>query len=166
LNPSELSSSKIDLHLYWGAYQDLLEAIVTVFRTSCEIPASLEQVFAAISDPQRLARWWGPAGFTNTFSVCEFKPGGRWSLVMHGPDGVDYPNENVFAEIEPPLRVVVDHPSQPVYRLVISLAPSTGGTSVSWAQTFENSELASRMKPIVVPANEQNLARLRAEVLG
>jgi uncharacterized protein YndB with AHSA1/START domain len=143
-----------------------LEAIVTVFRTSCEIPASLEQVFAAISDPQRLARWWGPAGFANTFNVCEFKPGGRWSLVMHGPDGVNYPNENVFAEIEPPLRVVVDHPSQPVYRLVISLAPSTGGTSVSWAQTFENDELASRMKPIVVPANEQNLDRLRAEVLG
>lgn len=50
---------------------------MTTFNTSREIPATAEQVFAAISDPERLARWWGPAGFTNTFKVCEFKKGGR-----------------------------------------------------------------------------------------
>ncbi len=60
--------------------------------TSREIPASVEHVFAAFSDPARLARWWGPAGFTNTFDVCEFKPGGQWSFTMHGPDGANYPN--------------------------------------------------------------------------
>jgi uncharacterized protein YndB with AHSA1/START domain len=43
-----------------------------------------------------LSRWWGPAGFTNTFEVCEFKKGGRWSFVMHGPDGRNYPNESVL----------------------------------------------------------------------
>jgi len=47
---------------------------MTTFRTSRDIPASPEQVFAAIADPERLARWWGPAGFSNTFGVCEFKP--------------------------------------------------------------------------------------------
>lgn len=139
---------------------------MTVFRTSREIPASPEKVFAAISDSQRLARWWGPAGFANTFHVCEFKPGGRWSLVMHGPDGANYPNENVFAEIEPPFSVVVDHPSAPVYRLAIGLAPSAAGTTVSWAQSFQDDELASHLEPIVVPANEENLDRLVAEVLG
>src|SRR5271170_926567 len=41
------------------------EKTVTTFSTAREIPASIEQVFAAISDPQRLARWWGPSGFTN-----------------------------------------------------------------------------------------------------
>lgn len=50
--------------------------VATTFRTSREIPASSEQVFAAFSDPQRLARWGDPAGFTNVFSVCEFKPKG------------------------------------------------------------------------------------------
>jgi hypothetical protein len=44
---------------------------MTTFKTSREIPATVEQVFAAISDSERLARWWGPAGFTNTFNVCE-----------------------------------------------------------------------------------------------
>jgi len=138
---------------------------MTTFRTSRDIPASPDQVFAAISDPQRLARWWGPAGFTNTFNVCEFKPGGRWSLVMHGPDGKNYPNENIFAEIEPPTKVVVEHASEPKYRLTITLALSANGTTVSWAQTFERADIASRIEHIVVPANEQNLERLSSEVL-
>ncbi|WP_434626812.1 SRPBCC domain-containing protein [Chromobacterium sp. CV08] len=135
------------------------------FTTSREIPASVEQVFAAISDPARLARWWGPAGFSNTFDVCEFRTGGRWAFTMHGPDGRHYPNENVFAEIAAPTTVVVQHVANPKYRLTISLAATPGGTRVSWVQRFESAELAERMAAIVVPANEQNLERLEAEVL-
>ena len=139
---------------------------MTTFDTSREIPATVEQVFAAIGDPERLARWWGPAGFTNTFQFYEFKEGGRWSFVMHGPDGRNYPNENVFAEIETPHKVVVQHVSEPKFRLTIALAPSATGTVVSWSQVFENPEIARAVESIVVPANEQNLDRLTAEVLG
>lgn len=138
---------------------------MTTFNTSREIPATVEQVFAAISDPKRLSRWWGPAGFTNTFTVCEFKNGGRWSFTMHGPDGRNYPNENVFAEIESPRKIVVQHASEPKYHLTIVLSSSAVGTVVSWSQAFESSEVASRIKHIVVPANEQNLERLSVEVL-
>lgn len=138
---------------------------MTTFSTSREIPASVGQVFAAISDPERLKRWWGPAGFTNSFNVCEFRSGGRWSFTMHGPDGQNYPNENVFADIEPPRLVVVQHVVKPLFRLTIALAPSAAGTVVSWSQVFESPEVASRIEHIVVPANEQNLDRLSAEVL-
>src|SRR4051794_38504484 len=72
---------------------------MNTFETSREVPAPVEQVFAAISNPARLARWWGPAGFTNTFATCEFKTGGRWSFTMHGPNGANYPNESVSTEI-------------------------------------------------------------------
>ena len=139
---------------------------MTTFNTSREIPANVEQVFAAISNPKRLARWWGPAGFTNTFNVCEFKNGGRWSLIMHGPNANNYPNDNVFAEIEPPGKVVVEHASEPKYRLTITLALSAAGTIVSWSQAFESAEVAKRLEHIVVPANEQNLERLSVEVLS
>jgi len=138
---------------------------MTTFNTSREIAATVEQVFAAISHPERLMRWWGPAGFTNTFSLCEFKNNGRWSLVMHGPDGKNYPSENVFAEIEPPVKVVVQHASEPKYRLTITLTPSAVGTVVSWSQAFDSAEVARRIEHIVVPANEQNLERLSVEVL-
>jgi uncharacterized protein YndB with AHSA1/START domain len=139
---------------------------MTTFRTSREISATPDEVFAAISDPDRLARWWGPAGFTNTFSLCEFKVGGRWSFVMHGPNGANYPNENRFTEIVAPQKVVVQHLSAPKFHLTIALAPSATGTLLTWAQAFESDEVARRVESIVVPANEQNLDRLSAEVLG
>lgn len=137
---------------------------MTTFKTSRKIPATAEQVFAAFQ-PERLARWWGPAGFTNTFSTYEFKNGGHWSFTMHGPDGKNYPNENVFAEIEAPTKVVIQHASKPVYRLTITLEPTAEGTIVFWAQAFESAEVARGIEHIVVPANEQNLERLSAEVL-
>lgn len=139
---------------------------MTTFETSREIPATPEQVFAAFSDPVRLARWWGPAGFTNEVSTCEFKPGGRWIYVMHGPNGGKHPNESVFAEVLPASRIVIQHISGPRYRLTIGLAPTPTGTRVTWSQVFEDDAMAERIKRIVVPANEQNLDRLTAEIQG
>lgn len=139
---------------------------MTTFKTSREIPATVEQVFAAISDPESLARWWGPADFTNTFNVCEFKNDGRWSYVMHGPNGKNYPNESVFRDIEPCKRIAIQHVSQPRYLLTVVLERTdSGGTLVRWEQEFENSKVASGIEHIVVPANEQNLDRLSVEVL-
>jgi uncharacterized protein YndB with AHSA1/START domain len=136
------------------------------FQTSRVIPAPPSSVFAAFEDSARFAVWWGPAGFTNTFKVCEFRPGGEWSYVMHGPGGKHYPNESVFQDIEPSRRVVIQHVSQPRYFLTISLEPTDdGGTLVRWEQEFEDTRMASGIEHIVVPANEQNLDRLSAEVL-
>jgi uncharacterized protein YndB with AHSA1/START domain len=137
---------------------------MTTFKTSREIPALVAQVYAAFV-PERLARWWGPAGFTNTFQVCEFKNGGRWAFIMHAPNGADFPNESVFAEIVPQQKVVVQHVNEPKFRLTISLTATEKGTLVVWEQAFENSEVAKKIESIVVPANEQNLDRLAAEVL-
>lgn len=138
---------------------------MTTFSTAREIPATVEEVFAAFSKPERLARWWGPAGFTNTFHICEFKNGGRWSYTMHSPHGGNPANESVFETIEPPRKVVIQHISQPVYCLTVELTPSENGTVVSWSQEFEDAEVARRIEKVVVPANEQNLDRLSAEVL-
>ncbi|WP_216595294.1 SRPBCC family protein [Chromobacterium subtsugae] len=139
--------------------------MMSLFTASREIAAGVDQVFAAISAPERLARWWGPDGFSNRFETCDFRPGGRWVFTMHGPDGKHYPNENVFVEIDAPRKVVVEHVGQPKYRLTLTLTPTPAGTRVNWAQQFESAELAERMAPIVIPANEQNLDRLQAEVL-
>jgi uncharacterized protein YndB with AHSA1/START domain len=139
---------------------------MTTFETARELPATPEQVFAAFGDPARLARWWGPAGFRNVFSTCEFKPGGRWVYVMHGPNGGKHPNESVFAEIVPASRIVIQHVSGPRYRLTIGLEPIATGTQLTWAQAFDDSAMAERIRHIVVPANEQNLDRLTAELQG
>mgnify|MGYP000493990659 CR=1 FL=1 len=133
---------------------------------SRQINASPKDVFAAMRDPDRVARWWGPAGFTNSFKVCEFTPGGQWTFIMHGPDGSNYPNESVFAEIEAPGRVVIQHVNEPHFTLTITLEPKASGTLLTWLQEFENAEFARQMDHILRPCNEQNLDRLTAEVLG
>jgi uncharacterized protein YndB with AHSA1/START domain len=121
-------------------------------------------VFQALADPVRLARWWGPDGFTNTFHIFEFTPGGHWDFTMHGPDGTEYPNQSVFAEIVPDASVVIQHVAQPHFTLTIALTPSATGTRVSWVQEFEDPTIAAKVRHIVEPANEQNLARWEREV--
>lgn len=134
------------------------------FSNSRVLAAAPEDVFAAMADPQRLARWWGPAGFSNEFEVCEFREGGRWVFTMVGPDGTRYPNESVFVRIKPGHLLVVDHTVQPLFRLTITLSPLPGGTRLQWDQVFEDAELAKAMAAIIEPANEQNLDRLSCEL--
>ena len=62
-------------------------------------------VFRAWTEPRHLARWFGPHGFSITTSAFEFRPGGVWEFVMHGPDGTDYPNWIRWREILPPERI-------------------------------------------------------------
>ena len=137
---------------------------MNTFQTSRDIAASPAAVFAAIADPQRLARWWGPDGFRNSFETCDFRPGGAWKFTMHGPDGANYPNESVFHAIEADHKVVIDHVCQPFFRLTVDLEPSASGTRVGWTQVFEDAAVAAAVAHIVEPSNEQNLTRLAAEV--
>ena len=120
------------------------------------------EVYDAFAQPDLLARWWGPAGFTNTFEIFEFKPGGRWKFVMHGPNGTHHPNESVFLELEAPSRLVIHHVSAPRFVLTVTLAPHEAGTTLTWTGVFEDPAVAARIRHIVEPANEQNLDRLQA----
>lgn len=64
--------------------------------------APRELVWKAWTEPEHLAQWWGPQGFTTTTHHRELKPGGQWRYVMHGPDGSDYENLMTFIEIAAP----------------------------------------------------------------
>jgi uncharacterized protein YndB with AHSA1/START domain len=66
-------------------------------------------VFEAYTDVKHLAQWWGPNGFTTTTHAFEFRPGGVWSFVMHGPDGADSREWIEWREIVPPERIVYVH---------------------------------------------------------
>lgn len=137
---------------------------MSTFKTSRIFAAPPAAVFAAFSAPQRLARWWGPDGFRNTFEVFEFKPGGLWRFTMHGPDGTNYPNESTFESIEPDRTIVLKHVCQPYFVLTIQLDAAGFGTLVTWEQAFDDPQVADAVKHIVEPANEQNLSRWQAEV--
>jgi hypothetical protein len=124
-----------------------------------------EAIFAAMTDPERLARWWGPAGFSNRVEHCDLRPGGHWLYTMVGPDGTEYPNESRFTAIEPPARLVIEHLSGHHFELLVTLdALPGGGTRLTWRQRFDTAEHRDEIVGFVAPANEQNLDRLEAEL--
>ena len=128
--------------------------------TSRTLPHSPEEIYDAFASPDLLASWWGPEGFSNTFEIFEFAPGGRWKFVMHGPDGNDYLNESRFEELVPNSTVVIKHDCPPHFTLTVELTPAGEGTHLTWNQVFEDAETAQAVKARAGSANEQNIDRL------
>ncbi|MGC3972523.1 MAG: SRPBCC domain-containing protein [Pirellulales bacterium] len=130
------------------------------------LSAAPAAILAAFTDTKKLAAWWGPKGFRNTFETCEPKPGGQWKFVMHAPDGADYKNESEFVELGTE-RIVIDH-LRPMhrFRLTVLLQADGDGTLVTWRQKFDTAAEADRIRQFVQPANEQNLDRLAAVLAG
>ncbi len=131
------------------------------------LPWPRERVWTAFSDSVALAGWWGPAGFTNTFREFDFRPGGVWRFTMHGPDGAAYAMDHRFQEIVAPERIVVRH-LQPGhdFSLTVTLADRSGRTEITWRMLFDDPAEAARVRPFVIPANEQNLDRLETHLSG
>ena len=74
-----------------------------------DIDAPRELVFEAFTEVRHLSQWWGPEGFTTTTRAFEFRVGGEWDFVMHGPDGTDYQEWITWTEIDPPERIALRH---------------------------------------------------------
>lgn len=123
-----------------------------------------EALFAAFADPQRLARWWGPAGFRNSFELFEFRRGGHWRFTMHGPDGKDYANHSMFHTVEAPARIVLEHVNAPHFHMTITLSPQGGGTWLTWRMRFDDARTRDAVARYAVSANEENFDRLQAEL--
>ncbi len=68
--------------------------------------APRQLVYEAWTDPQHLAQWWGPHGFTNPHVELDLRPGGVLLIHMADPDGVVYPMRATFREVNPPERLV------------------------------------------------------------
>ncbi|MEO7412058.1 MAG: SRPBCC family protein [Opitutaceae bacterium] len=128
--------------------------------------APRETVFECFSDPQQLARWWGPKGFKNTFQEFNLNPRGRWRFVMHAPNGTDYPNENEFTVVEAPARIVFEHLDATTHRFrtTMTFVDRSGKTALTWRMRFASAEEFHRLKDFLVGANEENFDRLAAHL--
>ena len=79
---------------------------ITISRV---VSAPRELVWEAMTNPKHVVNWWGPRGFSTTIETMDFRVGGQWKHVMHGPDGANYPNKSTFKEITRPERIVFSH---------------------------------------------------------
>ncbi len=131
------------------------------FVSERTIPFPREKVFQAWTNPELLATWWGPAGFTNTFEKCDITPGGDWIFTMIGPDGVKYPNISRWLEIEYNY-IALEHVNDPHFFMKADFEEIGNTTKITWTMLFDTPEVLAGLKPIITPANEQNLDRLEA----
>ena len=96
-------------------------------------------VFDAWTDSKHVGNWWGPRGFTITTQSMDVRPGGVWLFVMHGSNGMDFPNKITYLEIVKPERLVYDHgdAGAPGYfRTTVDFAAEGGKTRLTMRMVF------------------------------
>jgi uncharacterized protein YndB with AHSA1/START domain len=134
------------------------------------ISARRELVFEAFTSVQHLSRWWGPEGFTTTTQAFEFRVGGEWDFVMHGPDGTDYQEWICFTEIAPPERIALLHGESRddpnAFESVITFAPDGAATRIEMRTLFPTKTLRDEAveKYHAVEGGRQTLDNLAAYV--
>ncbi len=137
----------------------------------CEIVSSRifnfsrELTFRAWSEPEHLKNWWGPAGFTNTFIEFDFRVGGKWSFIMHGPEKGNYPNECEFIKIEKPSIIAWKRFSKPHFQVLATFEQvSEDKTKIVFKMLFNSADECGKLKPFVVDKNEENFDKLEVEL--
>lgn len=69
-----------------------------------EVPP--ERVFAACVEAEKLADWWGPAGFTSPRLQLDVREGGLYRITMKPPEGEAFHLRGEYLEVDAPRRLV------------------------------------------------------------
>ncbi len=136
------------------------------------INAPRHLVFEAFTEVQHLSRWWGPNGFSTTTKAFEFREGGEWSFVMHGPDGTDYQEWISWTALAPPERIEFlhgEHSGDPnAFESVLTFDAQGEATEVTMRTVFPTIESRDEAveKYHAVEGGQQTLSNLAAYVDG
>ena len=134
------------------------------------ISAPRELVFEAFTQVRHLSRWWGPEGFSTTTRSFEFRVGGAWDFVMHGPDGTDYQEWITWREIVPPERIALLHGESRddpnAFESVLTFERAGDETRIVMRTVFPTKELRDEAveKYHAIEGGEQTLGNLAAYV--
>lgn len=69
------------------------------------LPAPRPLVFRMHAEPDYLARWWGPKGFTVPSIESDVRIGGTYRITMQPPEGDRFLLSGEFREVAPPARL-------------------------------------------------------------
>ncbi len=159
------------------------------------IRAPRERVWTAWTEPDQLGQWWGPAGFSLTTELFEFRVGGHWVFTMHGPDpdpasrnpGAprDFPNHVVWDRIERGggsgdgagaagpwvlgyRHVQADSVESALFTSVVTFEERDGHTLLTWRADFGSNALREQLDRDYGAARggRETTARLAAHAEG
>lgn len=129
------------------AKPDLEKMTLTI---TADFAAPVERVWQVYADPRQLEKVWGPPNFPATVVDHDFRPGGRVTYYMTGPDGekhagywsviaVDEPRsfsfEDGFADLD-----FKPNPDLPVSKNTYSFAEHNGGTRATYVSEYASAE--------------------------
>lgn len=161
----------IDYKTFNCNHYNMLSAGILNTAPECEIVTTRtfgygrSLVYRAWTEPEHLANWWGPKGFTNTFHIFDLRVGGRWKFTMHGPDKGHYPNDCTFLVVRPPELLIWDRQSKPLFQVEVDFeAISDKETKVTFKLKFASEEECSKLRKFVPEKNEENMDRLENEL--
>jgi uncharacterized protein YndB with AHSA1/START domain len=152
-----------------GSAQATAEREVVISRI---IDGPRELVFEAFTDVRHLSQWWGPDGFTTTTRAFDFRVGGAWDFVMHGPDGTDYPNWITWREIVRPERITLLHGESQIdpnaFESVLTFRVRGDATEIVLRTVFPTKELRDQavQRYGAIEGGRQTLGRLADYVAG
>ena len=145
---------------------NIAESQITISRV---FDAPRELVWDAMANPEHVANWWGPNGFTTTIESMDFRVGGIWKHMMIGPDGTEYPNKSIFTAIVKPKLIAYRHVSAfegdngaKCDATWTFEAISANQTKLTMQLSFANVEVhdMTTIRHVVEAGGEQTLARL------
>jgi len=115
--------------------------------------APVRAVWDAWTDPEQVAQWWGPRGFTITTHSKDLRPGGHWNYTMHAADGTDWPNTTSYLEVEQYVKLVYDHgaieTTPPLFRVTVLFSERRGKTKMEMTMTLESAEAVKRTREVI-----------------
>ena len=130
------------------------------------IDAPRDLVFEMFTEVRHLSRWWGPEGFTTTTRAFEFRVGGEWDFVMHGPDGTDYQEWISWTEIVSPEGIVLLHGESRddpnAFQSILTFTPDGQATRIEMRTVFPTTELRDEAveKYHAIEGGQQTLSSL------
>ena len=135
----------------WNAgFDKLVEALDVEATAPRAIAASRvfdaprDVVWRMWTEPDQIAQWWGPKGFSNSIDSMDVRRGGAWTFVMHGPDGRDYENKIVYREVVKPTRIAYDHVTRPRFHTTVVFTALGDRTKISMRMLFTTRPLRDR----------------------
>ncbi len=126
-----------------------------------EFNAPLALVWQAWTEPELVAKWFGPKGFTTRVDELDLRAGGKSVYVMIGPDGTEYPSTGVFQEIVPMERMVTTDEFGDDYE-----APDGTDLPQGMVLTTTFESLGSRTKVTLIVSHPTEEDRRKHEEMG
>jgi uncharacterized protein YndB with AHSA1/START domain len=118
-----------------------LEERTLVLSRLFDAPRAL--VFKVWTQPEHLARWWGPRGFTLISYEADVRVGGAFRFGTRSPENTEHWAHGTYREVTPPERLVFttawEHPDgSPKHETVVTLtfAEQDGKTKLTLKQTL------------------------------